>query len=490
MCGLLAIHTTRKNGFFKADMDEFQMMMHLTSFRGKHSTGIAGINLNHADRKSAIVKAVEAPHYVYGFNKTDEFVKRAIASYTTLIGHSRYATRGKIDAPNAHPYNEGHITLAHNGVINNYESLRDAKAHKDIDVDSHLIARLFSESSPIEVLEKIEGSYVFMWIDENLRTFNIARNYSRPLFMGKQGNMNLHFASERETLEWNEKRNKTVLSSIEVVEPLQIHTWTADSMEPTIEKYKPYTKVYPVSTYNANNSAARWNRDDWIDDAPYDSWDSPVKPRSLKRSEPDATTRDLINAGKVISDSNVFLGQKIVFSILDYTNYTSSTSVEGMSDEFPGVLFKATYNYRVEPAIFDTHEYLEVNVLNIVKTAPNHDHEFIVYGKPEALLKVYAPQRDSEPEDTKTLYTVMGEEVKVQDSTVLMMLNKPCEWCTCDHDKTSGTVLEKLIFDNYNNGLVCLSCSDNVRETWDKQKDKFMKKLHPNVEIEVKNVMH
>ena len=91
---------------------------------------------------------------------------------TIGIGHTRWATHGEPNEVNAHPHidSSGNIALIHNGIIENYDTIRKMlinKGHKfrsetDTEVICHLIEEFYDgdfESAFHNALEELEGTY-------------------------------------------------------------------------------------------------------------------------------------------------------------------------------------------------------------------------------------------------------------------------------------------------------------------------------------------
>nr|WIF88092.1 class II glutamine amidotransferase [Acholeplasma laidlawii] len=114
------------------------------------------------------------------------------------IGHTRWATHGKVNAVNAHPHqsSSGRFIIVHNGVIENYKQLKNQylKNHTFIsETDTEVIAHLIDSFSTIMDVEKsivstlnlLQGSYALLIIDnKDPNTIYAAKN-KPPLIIGK-----------------------------------------------------------------------------------------------------------------------------------------------------------------------------------------------------------------------------------------------------------------------------------------------------------------
>lgn len=114
------------------------------------------------------------------------------------IGHTRWATHGVPNYENAHPHQStsGRFTLVHNGVIENYEQLKNEflsgitfKSDTDTEVIVEFIEHFSNEGLTTEdafnkVLSLLHGSYALGLLDEqDADTIYVAKNKS-PLLVG------------------------------------------------------------------------------------------------------------------------------------------------------------------------------------------------------------------------------------------------------------------------------------------------------------------
>jgi glucosamine--fructose-6-phosphate aminotransferase (isomerizing) len=125
---------------------------------------------------------------------------RDVGQATAGIGHTRWATHGLPIERNAHPHkdNAGRLALVHNGIIENYQVLRDdlkAKGHNfvsetDTEVLVNLIAEgLKHESTVLKAMSRafaeIEGAYAVAIVDREEPGVLYAARKSSPLVFGQ-----------------------------------------------------------------------------------------------------------------------------------------------------------------------------------------------------------------------------------------------------------------------------------------------------------------
>lgn len=124
------------------------------------------------------------------------------------ISHTRWATHGGVTDTNAHPHNQGKITLVHNGIIENYEEIKkelekegyNFKSSTDSEVAAVLIDKLYKENKDmlktlIKLKDKLKGSYAFNIINSDIpnKIYGIRKDV--PLIVGVSNHGNM-FASD------------------------------------------------------------------------------------------------------------------------------------------------------------------------------------------------------------------------------------------------------------------------------------------------------
>lgn len=121
-------------------------------------------------------------------------------SSSTAIGHTRWATHGKPSEENAHPHRSGGIVVVHNGIIENFLSLKkkllkkgyEFKSETDTEVLCHLI-RDHAEALPFEeavreALKEVRGAYALAVINEKEPNKIVGARKDSPLVVGLGSN--------------------------------------------------------------------------------------------------------------------------------------------------------------------------------------------------------------------------------------------------------------------------------------------------------------
>jgi len=118
------------------------------------------------------------------------------------IGHTRWATHGKPTEINAHPHTDetGKLVIVHNGIIENYMSLKNelkTKYEFKSDTDTEVIVHLIMENYKGDLydavrnaLKRIEGTYALVVMHADNVDYIVATKNSSPLIVGLGENEN------------------------------------------------------------------------------------------------------------------------------------------------------------------------------------------------------------------------------------------------------------------------------------------------------------
>ncbi len=183
MCGIVA---------YIGDKQAFPIILEglkRLEYRGYDSAGISILNGD--------ITTVKKKGKVSELEKAIQGVK---LHGTVGIGHTRWATHGKPDDVNAHPHvsNSGRLTLIHNGIIENYATIKTAlldlgyefKSETDTEVLVNLVEEIQNqknlslEDAVREALTRVVGAYAIVVMDKSDPNVIVGARKSSPLVIG------------------------------------------------------------------------------------------------------------------------------------------------------------------------------------------------------------------------------------------------------------------------------------------------------------------
>jgi len=154
-------------------------------YRGYDSAGLAVIGDRKIDRVRSVGRVAELES------------ASAATSSPTGIAHTRWATHGVPSERNAHPHISGSIAVVHNGIIENYESLRSELTAQGYvftsDTDTETIAHLVESLLKTEpdlfravqlACRRLIGAYAIAVIDHQQAGRIIVSREGSPLLLG------------------------------------------------------------------------------------------------------------------------------------------------------------------------------------------------------------------------------------------------------------------------------------------------------------------
>jgi len=167
-------------------------------YRGYDSVGVATEANNHIELKKGVGKVAEVNSSVHLDNLPGRMG----------IGHTRWATHGKVTDTNAHPHSSstGKIAIVHNGIIENYQEIKQElekegytfKSETDSEVIANLLQKNYDvtgdvKNTMIKTVSRLKGHYAFVAMFDNGQL--AAARFHEPLIVGV-GLSNFFFSSD------------------------------------------------------------------------------------------------------------------------------------------------------------------------------------------------------------------------------------------------------------------------------------------------------
>ncbi len=158
-------------------------------YRGYDSAGLACVSSGRLELRRAVGK----------LNGLETLLKERPIATGLGVGHTRWATHGRPNEANAHPHTDaaGRLAIVHNGIVENYLSLRRElsaagtvfRSETDSEVLAHLIeaARgggLGLADAVRAALKKVEGSYALVVVSADEPGRLVAARLGSPLVLG------------------------------------------------------------------------------------------------------------------------------------------------------------------------------------------------------------------------------------------------------------------------------------------------------------------
>ena len=165
-------------------------------YRGYDSAGVAIINGDRVETRKCAGRIASLAKLISQ--------KPATGSYG--ISHTRWATHGKVNDENAHPHFDatGKIALVHNGVIENYQMLKEQliqngdtnfRSDTDTEVLAHLIGNIYRQldgkdskarlvNATRAALKQVIGTYGIAVVHADIPNFIVGARRGSPLVLG------------------------------------------------------------------------------------------------------------------------------------------------------------------------------------------------------------------------------------------------------------------------------------------------------------------
>jgi len=182
MCGIVGILGKTRVG--ESILDSLKRL----EYRGYDSAGIATLVEGKIERRRARGKLTNLARLL-----SDQPLEGSIG-----IGHTRWATHGAPTEANAHPHATDKVAIVHNGIIENFQSLRERLAASgrrfETQTDSEVIAHLITEylergcrpgEAVSQAIKHLEGAFALGVLFQGEEDLLVAARKGSPLAIGE-----------------------------------------------------------------------------------------------------------------------------------------------------------------------------------------------------------------------------------------------------------------------------------------------------------------
>ncbi|MDC3271893.1 glutamine--fructose-6-phosphate transaminase (isomerizing) [Hyphomicrobiales bacterium] len=181
MCGIIGIASNRN--ICKDLLDTLNRL----SYRGYDSAGISIVN-----DKKILERKIKGK-----ISNLENLLELSPIDGALGIGHTRWATHGKPTTLNAHPHTVNNVSLVHNGIIENFQELKNSLSNDNTfyssDTDTEIISHLIDNElklgkTPIDsflnTVKKLSGAFAIVAIFKDFNNLIIAGKRGSPLVIG------------------------------------------------------------------------------------------------------------------------------------------------------------------------------------------------------------------------------------------------------------------------------------------------------------------
>ncbi|MGL5784788.1 MAG: isomerizing glutamine--fructose-6-phosphate transaminase, partial [Alphaproteobacteria bacterium] len=175
MCGIIGI---------VSEQDAVPLLMEALQrleYRGYDSMGIATLQEGKIQRRRSLGK----------FTELAARVKRQPLSGNLGLGHTRWATHGVPSEANAHPHSDGRVAVVHNGIIENFQQLKDELLKEgtafESETDTEVVVHLFSRELAAGKTPEQAAAIIFPQLEGAFALAIFCQGFPNLMLVGRRG---------------------------------------------------------------------------------------------------------------------------------------------------------------------------------------------------------------------------------------------------------------------------------------------------------------